>query len=498
MPEGSGAGDDGLTMATGVETVLRPPAGEGTGPVRPARWFAPVASSRAVFAAATLLAHLPVLFWYGRRLHDGGDEPLGLVALMLALITTPVKTWREQLPAPAALAAAGVLAAGFVLAEQIPMLARALLLVVALAILLGHGAGSTARGALLALSLPVTTSLQFYLGYPLRVVAAELGRHVVAAGGVPVERWGVTLRWAGGDVVVDAPCSGLNMLWTSLVLAAGVAAWRRLPAGRTVGLLSVAVVAVILANALRVGLLFFVETGRWTVPGWFHPALALLLMLVLAAGLLTLTRGRPSEVGQATLAADGGRTAATGWMKIAHWTLGLLVAATGAAPWLATPGRAALTPNSGEVFPGWPELFEGRPWIRLVREQPLSAVLGAGALTTGVFRQDGRWVVLRWIREPSRQLHPAADCFRARGYEVGPLRLVRDDRGVTWSEFRAARAGESWRVRERFHDERGGEWTDVSAWYWSALRRSTPGPWWAVTEVAPEDGETPEAGAPPA
>lgn len=84
------------------------------------------------------------------------------------------------------------------------------------------------------------------------------------------------------------------------------------------------------------------------------------------------------------------------------------------------------TPNPGEVFPGWPELFEGRPWIRLAREQPLSAVLGGGrpddrgvspGRALGGFEVD--------TRAPAITLHPAADCFRARGYEVGPLRLVR-------------------------------------------------------------------------
>jgi len=30
-------------------------------------------------------------------------------------------------------------------------------------------------------------------------------------------------------------------------------------------------------------------------------------------------------------------------------------------------------------------------------------------------------------------------------------------------------------------DGRGGHWTDVSAWYWSALLGSSEGPWWALT-----------------
>ena len=39
------------------------------------------------------------------------------------------------------------------------------------------------------------------------------------------------------------------------------------------------------------------------------------------------------------------------------------------------------------------------------------------------------------------------------------------------------------RVRERIYDGAGHGWTDVSAWYWDALRGYSPGPWWAVTIV---------------
>ena len=36
-------------------------------------------------------------------------------------------------------------------------------------------------------------------------------------------------------------------------------------------------------------------------------------------------------------------------------------------------------------------------------------------------------------------------------------------------------------VREAVTDGRGGQWTDVSAWYWSALMGRSEGPWWAFT-----------------
>jgi hypothetical protein len=43
------------------------------------------------------------------------------------------------------------------------------------------------------------------------------------------------------------------------------------------------------------------------------------------------------------------------------------------------------------------------------------------------------------------------------------------------------------RVCERLHSDSGeAQWTDASAWYWSALRRQGgSGPWWAVTVISP-------------
>ena len=39
-------------------------------------------------------------------------------------------------------------------------------------------------------------------------------------------------------------------------------------------------------------------------------------------------------------------------------------------------------------------------------------------------------------------------------------------------------------VSERISDAANEHsWPDASSWYWSALRRQTRGPWWAVTVV---------------
>lgn len=97
---------------------------------------------------------------------------------------------------------------------------------------------------------------------------------------------------------------------------------------------------------------------------------------------------------------------------------------------------------------------------------------------------DGRraWIV-RVMDRPTRMLHPAADCFRGLGYDVEPPRVRLDARERSWRCFAAEKNGRRLKVCERIFDAGDGNWTDTSAWYWSALLGGQRGPWWAVTQV---------------
>jgi hypothetical protein len=104
---------------------------------------------------------------------------------------------------------------------------------------------------------------------------------------------------------------------------------------------------------------------------------------------------------------------------------------------------------------------------------------------------DGRyeWIV-RVIDQPTRMLHPAADCYRALGYSVTPPHVRAEANGEQWRCFTAARNGKTLKVCERIFDAKDGRWTDTSAWYWSTLAGGASqarAPWWAVTKV--ERGE---------
>lgn len=138
-------------------------------------------------------------------------------------------------------------------------------------------------------------------------------------------------------------------------------------------------------------------------------------------------------------------------------------------------------PVAASPFPGWPAQFEGRA----LRQLPLTALEERFARNfpgrLGRFSDGEREIILRWVSHETRKLHPAADCFKAGGYELTHQPIEVDANGTRWGRFLARRGGMTIRVRERLHDAAGNGWTDVSSWYWAALWGRSHGPWWAVT-----------------
>jgi hypothetical protein len=148
--------------------------------------------------------------------------------------------------------------------------------------------------------------------------------------------------------------------------------------------------------------------------------------------------------------------------------------------------RSERSGGTGAVaFPGWPAEFEGKTLTAL----PLTALEQRfntdfpGKISR--FTDGEREIVIRWVTEATRKLHPSSDCFQGLGYSVKPLAVHRDEKGSLWSSFAATKGNERLRVYDRIYSESGESWTDVSAWYWAALPKDT-GSWWAIT-VAEKD-----------
>jgi hypothetical protein len=137
------------------------------------------------------------------------------------------------------------------------------------------------------------------------------------------------------------------------------------------------------------------------------------------------------------------------------------------------------------VHPRWPTHFQGR----LLTELPLSArettFLADFPGAVARFTDGERDIVMRWVMQPTRRLHPAEDCYRGLGYAVSTPRIVTDSDGGRWRCFGANREHAAHEVCEQLRDLEGQRWTDVSAWYWAAVLERSRGPWLVTTASTP-------------
>ncbi len=164
--------------------------------------------------------------------------------------------------------------------------------------------------------------------------------------------------------------------------------------------------------------------------------------------------------------------------RAAKLLLASVFAACGLAP-LAQPPASAGAPATTAVE--WPTAWEGHA----LRPLAMSAVeLRFAARFPGHIARltDGEQVlVLREVRQPTRMLHPAADCYRGLGYTILQAQLERDAGQRLWRCFVAEREGRHTRVCERIVDAQGQAYTDASSWFWAAQLGQSTGPWRAIT-----------------
>jgi len=226
-----------------------------------------------VVLALQAAAFWPVWVWYASRVTDGSDEPWCLAALVTVLMLLGGdRKKRKQLDSfrvPTAFFLVYVPAAAVL--QPIFGAAVAMLAV-----------GSTftfyRRGrffdpgiwGLLLLSLPLLASLQFYLGYPLRALAGQLTAPLLSLSGFAVTAQGAVLDWSGRLVEIDAPCSGVRLLWGCGFLTFSMASVYRLTLTRTVLAGAGALAALLLGNVFRTAALFYVEAGVVAAPPWAH------------------------------------------------------------------------------------------------------------------------------------------------------------------------------------------------------------------------------------
>lgn len=450
-------------------------------------------AERAVVAAATTVAFWPVWTWYAARARDGADEKWGLLAVLCSGVVAVVARGRARPldPPLAPLAALAVLHAALALLGW-PALLRAIPALAAVALLVSASAFGrrlhAGTAALLLLGLPLEATLQFYAGYPLRVLATYLSAGLLRVFGLGVHAADTLLLWKGEAVGVDPPCSGIHMLWVGLFLAAFVAAMRDFGVARTALTVVLAAAVVIPANGLRVAGLFLKEARVVALPDWTHAAFGAAVFGGVVLAILTMTawleRGRFRRyrpLPERSLRADQPPCAIhRNRRSLAVYVVACLLVASVTVLPRRGPGR-----SFSSAFPGWPDTLDGRPLA------PVPPVPGDERFTRGFpgrfarFTDGDRAVLLRWMPGPSRQLHTAADCFRGAGYTTRPQPVRIGSRGERWGCVEASRQGLSFLICERIFDQRGRSWTDPSSWWWAAALGRAAGPYWAITVVEP-------------
>lgn len=437
--------------------------------------------SRTVILLTLLLAGWPVLRWYELRVFGGSDERWGILALLAALVFAPWRRWRDPLPAARWPWLFGALAVYVAALPFAPPLVRALLFVATLAIVGADRRAPVAWGALLFLSLPVVASAQFFAGYPLRVLTTQLTVPLIALLGQSVEAVGTTLHWRGEQVVLDAPCSGIQMLWTGLLFSALAACWFRLDARACLRLLRFTGATVFVANVLRAVALFFFGTGLWPQFPGHHAGVGLVFFG--AAMLLILFRAE--KIGRTTSVTGEVTDTPPVAQPRPVWQFGLIGLFMGAG--LLPLGRGAgVSPEHGGDFPGWQTAPIKTDWT----PHPMSAREASCAESfpgrMNVYTDGESVFVVRWVDHATRRMHPGADCLRALGFSITPGQILARPDGSNWSTASAANEQDRLVVRERIVSADGQHaWTDVSAWFWHAALRPDAGPWWMITELSP-------------
>jgi len=447
----------------------------------------------------------PVWLHVARAYAATGAERTGALVLLGALVwavylasTAPAERGESSPLLPGCLLLAFVAAYPF----APPLLRAALgLLLVGVVLVDGIRGGLRERSgliALLVLGAPCASSLDFFLGGPLRAVSSAIAAAGLATGGVPARADGIAL-WVGGQLYsVDAPCSGINGLWSLAVVGAVLAVHRRLSPLRTVFLMGAAVVLSVPANAWRVMSLVFLDglpdRMLWRSAEGCHSDVGLVVFAV-STGLLLGLAGAAERVG-------GSLHRRWRLPDLSRFRVAL-PSRTGAVLFVVSSVLAMLVPLSGRTAAGevsrapqLPGAWLGAPLRRLPEAEMDRRWAASGAGDVSRFTlPGGEELLLRWVPRANRALHPVEDCYRGLGYTIVPLSPVRTvapavaepgwppGRVVVWRRFLAQRPGESLEVRDVLLSTGGGAYSDPAWWWWCVAGpgASDRGPWWSVT-----------------
>jgi exosortase/archaeosortase family protein len=459
-----------------------------------------------VSTIAVAAAFWPVWVWYAQRTLDKSDEPWGVLALLTAIafliaerqrpddecVTEGGKRSATATAGIQMLSVTALLLIYLVSYHVLPQLVQAMLVVCVIWMLFGINLRSPSKVGvfgLLLLSLPLLPSIHFFAGYPVRLIVAAGAKLLLSCMRLPVGQEATVLLLNGQPVSIDAPCSGINMLWSECFAAMILACVLRFQLKRTALLTAAGLAFVVLGNIARaVALILFdylAARAGSNVLLQCEPAVHVAVGLfafsattAAAAGFAWLLNGRTFEPQKSASTRSAALpvvpTAAAAWRTS---VLALCLCAS-VLPVVQPATTAGALPDAQ---PQWPSQINGRAVVEVesLAEERAFAADFPGHMKR--FTDGSKSYFVRVVNKETRQLHPSSDCFKGLGYSIEHQPLVVLPDGTRWSSFVAEKGRQRYRIVERIFDKNGRSWTDVSEWYWHACFNPASGPWTDIT-----------------
>lgn len=339
---------------------------------------------------------------------------------------------------------------------------------------------------MLFLAAPAVSTLEFFLGYPLRSLAAALSATLLNLAGLGAWAQGVQLFCRGHEIVIDSACSGLHMLWISFYLSL-LLSWRRsLSLLATAQVLCAALVTTIAANVIRATAITMYEQSALFSLRWqelSHQIIGLGCFVIVSAGILWLVEklsgkqantlaNKTREPEQSQISARA-KTPAMATVLIAGLISIVPLTQTTAVANISSPDYKDTLSEFGFTN------YRAKP---LNSDEAKFAAAYPGSIAK--FECGDKAVLLRSINCESRQVHSSADCYRGQGYGIKTLPIIIEN-DKRWSRFSAIKNSTELLVQECIVGPDGKCWTDPSSWYWAAVLGKASGPWVFITVASP-------------
>ncbi|MBX7173194.1 MAG: exosortase/archaeosortase family protein [Pyrinomonadaceae bacterium] len=427
-----------------------------------------------VWLILLLIAFWGVWRWYFLRLTTSSEEIYGILAL-LAIIFFSFKEKSQPQNFRFLIFSTALILIYALTYAFFPPLIRAFIAVTSLTFFInGWRFGKFFHfgiWSLFLLSLPIVASLQFYFGYPMRVIIGEATKFILRLNGIFVVREGVCLHFGQQLIWIDAPCSGVKMLWAGFFLTAVLITLYKFNLTKSILSFAIAFAIILVGNIFRAVGLFYLEAEIVKMPEFAHSGIGVIsFILTCAVIVFAIQKLHPTT--------KTFKTETVNSVSNKYLVVFFVACLSG----IITPFFANRSnENAAKNLTEFPNSFENKQLQELELSEKEKYFLEDFPGEVKRFTDGRREIVIRFVTEATRKLHPSSDCFSAIGYEIKPLQLKLDEQNKKWSCFSAQKNNEKLKVCERIFTNSGESWTDVSAWYWSALSDVNSSGYWAIT-----------------